>query len=193
MSVHCDVEVTLPDHKGTPAGFLLLDSVFHRLLTTWPEPCPTDYDLMVAAEAQEPSKTEAGDLAVMRRDFDFKWADRLYMAHIRANVSGTGIQRTFAFSICAPLFARVGVPPGTERGPASRLAFGPESFRWSITVSELGAQLPVLTRWATSFFEGYLAPAPTAVEAEVAGDCQGAEFRFVSDPVRLTVTFAPQF
>jgi hypothetical protein len=189
MSQHGDVEVSLPGHKGTPAGFLLLDSVFHRLLTTWPEPRPTDYDLMVAAEAA----TGAGELPVLRCDFDFKWADRPYMAHIRADVSGTDIQRTFAFSICAPLLARVGVPPGTERGPSSRLAFGPESFRWSMTVSELGTQLPVLTRWATSFFEGYLAPAPTAVEVEVAGDCQGAEFQFVSDPVRLTVTFAPQF
>jgi hypothetical protein len=189
MSVVGEVEMPLPDHKGTPAGFLLLDSVFHRLLTTWPEPRPTDYDLMVAAEAA----TGAGELAAMRRDFDFKWADRPYMAHIRANVSGTDVQRTFAFSICAPLLARVGVPPGTERGPSSRLAFGPQSFRWSMTVSELGAQLPVLAWWTASFFEGYLAPAPTAVEIEVAGDCQDAEFRFVSGPVCLTVTFAPQF
>lgn len=112
--------------------------------------------------------------------------------------------RFYDARVSVPLLFKIGLPQDmkeldldVKRVPASRLAFGSEAglttFQWSMTLSDLSAQLPVLSCWVESFFEGYLAEAPQSVQVEVAGDCQYAEIRLQSGPIHLTVAFSPQF
>jgi hypothetical protein len=112
--------------------------------------------------------------------------------------------RFYDARVSVPLLFKIGLPQDmkeldldVKRVPASRLAFGSEAglttFQWSMTLSDLSAQLPVLSCWVESFFEGYLAEAPQSVQVEVAGDCQYAEIRLQSGPIHLTVDFSPQF